>query len=271
MKSKRAWSGDCNSFSVHLDDERRSAMKLLFLGTTGYHPNNRRHTVCLMLPEIGVVLDAGSGMFRVREHLETSTLDIFLSHAHLDHVMGLTFLFDVLHETDIQKACVHGTKEKLKAVDEQLFSEHLFPVKPPIEYRPLEGDIELSDGSRLRYFPVRHPGGAIGYRIDWPGRSLGFVTDTTADPEADYVKHIQNVDVLVHECYFPDGCEGAAEKTGHSCTSSVARVAKKANAKSLYLIHMNPLDESDDPIGLQSARDIFDRADLAYDGMNVDI
>ena len=33
-------------------------MKLHLLGTTGYHPNARRHTACLMLPEQGIVLDA---------------------------------------------------------------------------------------------------------------------------------------------------------------------------------------------------------------------
>ena len=31
----------------------------------------------MMLPEIGVVLDAGTAMFRVRQHLATPTLDIF--------------------------------------------------------------------------------------------------------------------------------------------------------------------------------------------------
>lgn len=245
-------------------------MKLLFLGTTGYHPNNRRHTICLMLPELGVVLDAGSGMFRVRDHLQTPTLDIFLSHAHLDHVMGLTFLFDVLHEKDVEKARVHGTPEKLQAIDEHLFSEHLFPVKPPIEYRPLEDEIELPDGGKLRHFPISHPGGAVGYRIDWPDRSLGFVTDTTADPSADYIKHIQGVDVLIHECYFRDGNEALAEKTGHSCTSAVAQVAKAANVGRLLLVHMNPLDESDDPVDIQVARSIFTSVQFAEDGLQID-
>ena len=50
-------------------------MKLILLGTTGYHPNNRRHTACLMLPEVGVVLDAGTAMFRVRDYLTTKHLD----------------------------------------------------------------------------------------------------------------------------------------------------------------------------------------------------
>ena len=50
-------------------------MKLLRLGTAGYHPNERRQTACFMLPEEGIVLDAGTGFFRVRQHLATPTLD----------------------------------------------------------------------------------------------------------------------------------------------------------------------------------------------------
>ncbi|HEY5311264.1 MAG TPA: ribonuclease Z, partial [Pirellulales bacterium] len=61
-------------------------MKLIVLGSTGYHPNDLRQTACVMLPEIGVVLDAGTGMYRVGPLLCTDELHIFLSHAHLDHI-----------------------------------------------------------------------------------------------------------------------------------------------------------------------------------------
>ena len=44
-------------------------MRLVLLGTTGYHPNERRHTPCLLLPECGVMLDAGTGVFRTAEYL----------------------------------------------------------------------------------------------------------------------------------------------------------------------------------------------------------
>ena len=71
-------------------------MKLQLLGTAGYHPNDQRQTACLMLPEVGVVLDAGTAFYRVRDYLCTDELDIFLTHAHLDHVVGITYLFDVL-------------------------------------------------------------------------------------------------------------------------------------------------------------------------------
>ena len=76
-------------------------MKVVLLGTTGYHPNDRRQTACMMLPELGVAFDAGTATYRVSEYLSTDSLDIFLSHAHLDHVVGLTFLFDVSLRTGV--------------------------------------------------------------------------------------------------------------------------------------------------------------------------
>ena len=36
-------------------------MRLMFLGTGGYHPTESRHTACLFQPETGLVFDAGTG------------------------------------------------------------------------------------------------------------------------------------------------------------------------------------------------------------------
>src|SRR4029079_8902937 len=131
-------------------------MQLHLLGTTGYHPNARRHTACLMLPEQGIVLDAGTGMFRVRERLRTSELDIFLSHAHLDHIVGLTYLLDTLHEKAMSRLTVHGEAEKLSAIEQHLLDELIFPVKLPCEYKPLAGPVPISSGGRLTHFPLKH-------------------------------------------------------------------------------------------------------------------
>lgn len=244
-------------------------MKLLILGSTGYHPNNQRHTACLMLPELGVVLDAGTAMFRVRDYLKTDTLDIFLTHAHLDHVIGLTFVFDVIRDKRIERVVVHGESDKIAAIQEHLFAERLFPIKPPLDYRELT-DCDLPFGGRLTHFPLKHPGGAVGYRLDWPDRSLAYVTDTTASGDADYLDRIRGVDVLVHECNFPDGWEQMAELTGHSCTTPVAELAQAANVGRLVLVHVNPLDETDDPIGVDAARAIFPATEIAYDGLEIE-
>ncbi|HEV7225006.1 MAG TPA: MBL fold metallo-hydrolase [Pirellulales bacterium] len=246
-------------------------MRLVLLGSTGYHPNEIRHTPCLALPELGLVLDAGTSMFRLREHLLTRELSIFLTHAHLDHVVGLTFLFDVLYQRPTKEVVVYAEAEKLAAIQEHLLSPLLFPAKLPCEYRELPAaGVDLPQGGRLTHFPLVHPGGSLGFRLDWPGHSLAYVTDTTADPAAEYVEFIRGVDLLVHECYFSDAHQERAALTGHSCTTPVAQVARAAGAGRLVLMHLNPLIAELDPIGLDVARAVFPRTELGVDQMELE-
>ena len=244
-------------------------MRLLLLGTTGYHPSERRHTACMMLPEIGVVLDAGTAMFRVRQHLATPTLDIFLTHAHLDHVVGLTYLFGTLYGKSIDAIRVHGDPAKLAAIREHLFHPVLFPVMPPIRWTPLLGPVPVGQGGTLRAFPVKHPGDAYGYRIDWPGRSLAYVTDTTAVLEAPYVDDIRGVDLLIHECYFSDGAGELAAMTGHSCLTPVLQVAAEARVGRLVLVHINPIADGQDAVDLAAARRRFPNTEIGTDGTEI--
>jgi ribonuclease Z len=258
-------------------------MKIVLLGTAGYHPNARRHTACVMLPELGIVLDAGTSMFRVRERLVTSELDIFLSHAHLDHVVGLTYLLDVLYQKTIRRVTVHAEPRTISAIENHVLAEPLFPVKLPCEYRPLTADslarpprdaanrgAAIAGGGETTWFPLRHPGGSAGFRLDWPERSMAYVTDTTADPNAEYVDLIRGVDVLLHECNFRDGQENFARQTGHSYASAVAQVAKAAGVGRLVLLHFNPLEEGDDPVGLPEIQAIFPATALGFDEMEIE-
>ncbi|MCC9607102.1 MBL fold metallo-hydrolase [Blastopirellula sp. JC732] len=244
-------------------------MQLHCLGVSGYHPSQTRQTACFMLPEIGVVFDAGTGFHRVRSRIATPELDVFLSHAHLDHVIGVTFLFDTLYQKET-KVRVHAEQPKIDAICQHLLSPLLFPVAPPCQFVPLKGEVALSGGGRLRWFPLKHPGGSVGYRIDLADRSMAYVTDTTAALNADYIEQIRGVDLLLHECYFPDGLDEFALKTGHSCVTPVAQVAKAAGVGRLVLTHVNPLDDIDDPIGLGIAQKIFPETVLAEDEMVIE-
>jgi ribonuclease BN (tRNA processing enzyme) len=245
-------------------------MRLVLLGTTGYHPNDRRHTACMMVPQAGVVLDAGTAMFRVRDYLSTPTLDIFLTHVHLDHVFGLSFLFDVLHERQVERVRVHAEESKLAAIQEHLFAPELFPARVPAEFTALKTRVKLPDGGVVTNFPLNHPGGALGYRLDWPARSLAYVTDTTAAADADYVEHVRGVDVLIHECYFTDEHQEWAEKTGHSCVTPVLELAKAARVGRLVLVHMNPLVLDDGEYDITAMRAVFPATEIGQDRMSID-
>ncbi len=246
-------------------------MRIVLLGTTGYHPTDSRQTACMMLPECGVIMDAGTAMYRARDYITTSTLDIFLTHTHLDHVVGLTFLFDVLHERAVDRVRVHGEAEKLAALREHLFSDLLFPAMPPIDWQPLaRGPVKLPNDTTLTHFPLEHPGGSVGYRLDWPDRSLAYITDTTARDDADYIEKIRDVDLLIHECYFPDGWEDRAVLTGHSCISPVAKVARAAAVGRVVLVHINPIAETDEEGWIEPARNIFRNMQAGTDRMEIE-
>jgi ribonuclease Z len=243
-------------------------MRVHLLGTGGYHPNERRHTACLMLPEVGVVFDAGTSFFRVAGRLATRELHIFLTHSHLDHIDGLTYFLVPMLSGRVDRAVVYSSAECLEAVQEHLFSQPVFPVKPGFEFRPLQECVALPGGGILTHCQLNHPGGALGFRADWPNSSLAYITDTIAD--GSYTGFLRGVALLIHECNFPDASAALADKTGHSYTSAVARVARDAGAKRLILTHLDPQHPEDDPIGLPAARAIFPATDLAEDLMEID-
>src|SRR5882724_1657758 len=127
-------------------------MKLLLLGTGGYYGNDQRQTACLMLPEAGILLDAGTALYRIRDHVATDHLSIFLTHAHLDHIIGLTYLLDVLSPELLAKTTVFGEAAKLEAVRVHLFADALFPVMPPFVFQPIPSEVPLAGGGRLTHF-----------------------------------------------------------------------------------------------------------------------
>lgn len=241
-------------------------MKLIFLGTGGYHPNERRHTAGLFLPELGILLDAGTGTFRLTPRLLSPHLHVFLTHAHLDHVCGLTYLLAPMLQQQITSCTVHAEAHVLKALRVRLFSEEIFPVFPAFVFAPLESPVPIGDAS-ISFRRLVHPGGSVAFRIDTPSGSMAYVTDTTAS--SSYLDFLRGVDLLVHECYFPDELSNWAIETGHSWTSAVAQLAADCSAKQLYLTHIDPLRPDDDPVNLNHARSIFSQTHLAEDLMEL--
>jgi ribonuclease Z len=139
-----------------------------------------------------------------------------------------------------------------------------------VELKPLAREITLSDGSRLTHFPLKHPGGSLGFRIDWPDRSMAYVTDTVARHDAEYVEKIRGVDLLIHEAYFTDELAEQAELTGHSCLGKVAEVAAEAQVGRLVLVHINPLIKDDAELDLTATRTIFRNIEIGVDRMEID-
>lgn len=74
--------------------------RMVLFGSGGWIPSRHRDTMCVVV-ELGAnlfVLDSGTGMRRFRDRIGHSllgkydTISIFLSHYHLDHIVGISYL-----------------------------------------------------------------------------------------------------------------------------------------------------------------------------------
>jgi ribonuclease Z len=260
-------------------------MKLVLLGTAGFIPTDQAQTACLMLPEVGVLLDAGTGLYRMNKYLRTAEIDIYLSHAHGDHTQGLVFLFAsyFVHQIHQKQAVVDETTigNIGSQANQRLHSTRIHAAQPAIDflfraYEPYHMDWHLMkspeplpNGGQITAFEVGNID-EIGFRLDWPGHSMAYVTDTVARPDAPYLQQIHGVDLLVHDCNGPERLAKLMTRARHSTTLAVARVAAQAQAGRLVLVHKNPIPAWSIDEDLDSARAIFPAIEIGFDGMEID-
>lgn len=221
------------------------SQKLYCFGTAGYHPNDRRQTSSYFLPGLDIALDAGSGFYRTFPLLTQPEFHVLVSHAHLDHIIGLTFLWNA-YQVHKSLECVHvwGESDKLDAVQKHVFSELVFPVMPKIEWHPIAcNELWKIRDTTVMAFPLDHPGGSTGFRIDHAKHSLAYITDTTAEVASSYWHFASNVDLLVHECNFRAGESEFATKTGHSDLGRLMRCLQTHKVKRALLTHFNTIDD----------------------------
>jgi len=259
-------------------------MKLVLLGTGGFLPTDAAQTACYFLPEVGVMLDAGSGAYHLPKYLQRPELDIYLSHAHGDHTSGLVYLFasyftaDYLHRGEALSAdnisnFVQRANEALPRTRIHADEKTLTFVQPIYAYLPyqwlsLQTRESLPNGGVLTHFMMECE--TVGYRLDWPGHSLAYITDTIARPDSAYLDPIRGVDLLLHECNGPDHLSALTEHIGHSHLTSALEAAARAQVKRLVLIHSSPIESLDYSTDLESVRSIFPNVKIGCDGMEID-
>jgi ribonuclease BN (tRNA processing enzyme) len=273
-----------------IEGKEKLKMKLVVLGSNGYRPTDLGQTACYAIPELGVILDAGSGIYRMVDYLLSNQLHIFLTHAHSDHYGGLVYLDFVFWKKFALEALERGTKPKMESFYKSLEASqpkarvHVAPEvldDIPLHVRhfrdnkffdflPLKATEELSGGARLISFPVDHTVMCFGFRLDKPGGSLAYVTDTYGGPDASYLENIRGVDVLLHDCCVSDDDSEFARRVGHSHITPVAQLAAEALVGRLILIHLSAMRPEMGEPEIERAHLIFPRTELAFDRMEIE-
>lgn len=207
-----------------------------------------------------LLFDAGTGIRYLGKTLEGKALDadLFFTHTHFDHVCGLPFFrpfFESGNRFRLWAGHLGAKGLTLKRVLSEFMMSPLFPVPPEIfhaqmEYRDFRaGDtLRPGEGIAVRTAPLNHPDGATGYRVDYAGRSLCYVTDTEhvpGTPDRNILGLIEGADLVVYDCMYTDEEYPRFATWGHSTWQEGVRLCRQAGAKRLVVFHHDP-DHDDD-------------------------
>lgn len=279
------------------------SFRVRFWGVRGSYPTTDPssgdfggNTSCVEITAGGqrLIFDAGTGIIPLGKEICNGangrpTAYVFLSHTHIDHVMGLCFFEPLL--TSDARSYIYGPGNSNGALTrslQQLTHSDLFPVS----FDELKGKKEihsLAGGESIRF---RGPGkrpivekhsapaqpgsgeltivahkspahprfGVMLYRVNYHGKSVVYATDIEEQEGGcpDVIAFARGADLLIHDAQYLHGEYFSTSKPkkgwGHSTIEMAAAVAQKASVKRLVLFHHEPLHDD------RAMRDIERRA-----------
>lgn len=201
-----------------------------------------------------LILDAGTGLIplgaSLREADGALQADLLLSHIHYDHIMGLPFFSPAYNPDSQLRVWAGNCNGGIEAAMHRFVQPPFFPV--PLKGMSAQfsfndftsGDtLSLSDEVQVRTTELNHPDGATGYRIDYDGRSICYITDTEHPKEgldARIVALIQDADIVIYDATYNDDDYPAHLGWGHSTWEAGLALCERANAGTLVVFHHAP-------------------------------
>ncbi len=244
------------------------------------------NTSCVevLLDGMPIILDAGTGLRMLgkdfaRRDIRSGVL--LLTHTHWDHVNGFPF-FAPVYQPGWQFRVLAGHLIDRGGIREALASQMTTPMFP-VPLQALRADMRYQDfrvgdvlddlvpGAVVRTAPLNHPNGASGYRIEYGGRVVTYITDTEhvpGKPDENVLGLMAGADVAIYDSTYTDDEFPQRVGWGHSTWQEAIRLGKEAGVKRLMIFHHDP-DHTDDVMEQieDQARRTWANALIARDGM----
>lgn len=221
-------------------------MRLYTLGCTGWIPL-QNETCCFLIEHKGqlIMLDAGTGVSNIVHFKEVvahyQTLHIILTHYHLDHIIGLSYLLPFISDKKID-IFGPGIPSYQKSTGE-LLNDFL---KPEFFSRPLEKlarEVSCYDYGEASSFNIgeikvsltkqKHSSPSFSVMLD---NDLLYVTDTVFDRNR--WEECPEIKLLLHECWQLSD-DNAQQK--HCSLEAILKYLPLNKFGRVLLIHQNPL------------------------------
>jgi len=225
-------------------------LKLKVLGAYGSEGQGQRPSAFLV--DDRVLLDAGTvgGALTVAEQVEIT--HALITHAHLDHTVGLAFLTDTLAmvapERHVEVSSIAPVIESLRI---HAFNDALWPdfttipsgSSPVLGFRSLLEEVEARVGELwVTPVPVEHTVPTTGYVVH--DGETGFVYSGDTGPTQRLwrvAREMRGLKALIVETAFPDRLDALARVSGHLTPEMLRReIDKMPPDVPIWIFHIKP-------------------------------
>lgn len=195
-----------------------------------------------------IFLDGGSGIVNAQTAAD-SHITIFLTHMHLDHIIGLPF-FRPLSEKG--RAIDIYAAEREGLTPREAINRMIVPPFWPLRLEDYPSDVTfhaMPDGGFLigdvLIFAIEgnHPSGSTIYKLDRGGRSIVYATDfehSNAERCRDLIKFAADCDLLIYDAQYTEQEYERCLGYGHSTAEIGLKIAAACRTSKILFVHHAP-------------------------------
>lgn len=224
-------------------------MQIKVLGCSGGVGPGLRTTSLLV--DDRILVDAGTGACDLDLDAMARLSDVFLTHSHLDHVVGAAFIADNRFARRAPAFNVRATTETLTALRTHMFNWVLWPDftqllcrdQAMLDFLPLEVGAPVAvNGLQVTAFAVLHTVPAVGYALSDATGCFAFTGDTYADDAMwSALNALPRLDQLMIEIAYADEEEEVGYLSKHLTPTRLGQeLGKLRHRPRLLLSHPKP-------------------------------
>ena len=227
-------------------------MQIKILGWAGGIGASLRTTSFLIDDDL--LIDAGTGLGDLPLNQMTGIRHIFLTHSHMDHVVGLPLLADTMFGVHDEPIIVYAQAETIEALRTHVFNWVIWPdfselpsrEKPSVLFKVMNpGDKVKIRDREIEMIPVNHTVPGVGYCLSDGHTNVGFSGDTTTnDTLWEALNRYPQIDLLFIEAAFANSNLEISELSKHYCPRLLGEdILKMKHRPDVWLTHAKPGDE----------------------------